>query len=58
MPNFANFRNDWAKTMDFSIKAYFWVSLKFGVTYCNFNKKSKKERTITNKIRTFTSDGT
>ena len=28
------FRNDFTKIVDFLIKAYFWVSLKFGVTYC------------------------
>ena len=32
--NFTNFCNDCIKNVDFSLKAYFWASLKFGVTYC------------------------
>ena len=32
---FTNFRNDFVKIVDFLIKAYSWVSLKFGVTYCS-----------------------
>ena len=36
---FTNFRNDFVKIVDFLIKAYSWVSLKFGVTYCNIFKQ-------------------
>ena len=34
---FTNFRNDCVKIEDFLIKAYFWVILKFGATYCKYN---------------------
>ena len=31
------FCNGRVKIVDFLIKAYFWVSLKFGVTYCTYS---------------------
>ena len=48
------FRNDFTKIVDFLIKAYFWVSLKFGVTYCRFaHIDGVWSETITEYINTF-----
>ena len=40
---FTKFRNDCVKIVDFLMKAYFWISVNLGVTYCILRYMCKAE---------------